>query len=94
MGEHAFWLVAIRRLDVQYGIEIQHVGIPFEHGPSGYAVQRRESHRPLVVAGQDEPNAPGAEAAGPVVQKDWWRYGRTPAHTVFAAPIPNAEARR
>jgi hypothetical protein len=71
MREDSFWIHAVGRFHKQHGVESPNLWMPLQDVAPCRASQRRESQRSVSIARQDEPNALGAEAAGPVVQKDW-----------------------
>lgn len=79
MGEHAFWLFAIRRLDEQHGVEPAYVGMSLEDVAASYAIERRESHGSLAIARQNEVDALRAKATAAVVQQKVCRYRLTSA---------------
>jgi hypothetical protein len=71
MREDSFLIRPVGRFDKQHGVEPAHFGVPLENGATRGAIERGKSKRSVGIARENELNALGAEAAGPVVQKDW-----------------------
>ena len=82
VGEDAFWIRRVGRFHEQHGVESANLGMPLENRAPRRAAERGEPQCSPAIARQDKLNALGAEAAGPVVQEDGCRDGRTLAHRV------------